>query len=150
MNVPECDGTCCAVIPWRTSPQELRRIWEEFPDADWDVHRVGNGADSLMIADMLVPISDEEAHERSERFGVAPDFVERAKEEGMALYKCKNWDEDTKLCTKYESRPDMCAAYPYERPCEHCGASGGCASMTGWRKREESATLTVCSNPERS
>lgn len=145
-TVPECEGQCCAVFPWPTPPAEMRRQWEDAPYADWDrIHAAGNGADQLMIADMLVPLTDEEADERCERFGIDPNFPALCAANGQKqLYTCKNWDEETKLCTVYEARPDMCATYPYAKTCFHCKVEGGCTNGPGWRKEENAGESEIC------
>jgi Fe-S-cluster containining protein len=133
-EVSACAGQCCAVFPWTTPPDKMRELWENTPRADWEVDGL-NGLDCLMIADMLIPLTPEEADERCERFGINPDFPRLCHEDGInQLYTCKNWDEETRLCTKYAARPDMCAAYPYEAACFHCKVEGGCKNGPGWRK----------------
>lgn len=133
-EVKECAGQCCAVFPWPTPPNTMRERWENFPRADHDVGS-HNGLDDLMIADMLVPLSEEEARERCVTFGINPEYVDKCADMGLEqLYTCKNWDEETKLCTKYDARPDMCATYPYETVCFHCNIKGGCKNGPGWRR----------------
>lgn len=71
-----------------------------------------------MLGEMLIPLTYEEATERAARFGVGN--IDKMKD--APLYTCKNWDEETRLCTVYDERPDMCRYYPYGRECDHgCG-----------------------------
>lgn len=137
MEVEGCGGQCCAVFPWGTRPARMREVWEEAPGADWEVGQWANGIDQLMIADMLIPLTREQAEERAARFGIRDDFVGRALADGRDLYTCKNWNEETRACGVYDARPDMCATYPYAAPCFHCTADGGCKEQTGWRRRLE-------------
>lgn len=38
---------------------------------------------------------------------------------GEGYFTCKNWDPATRLCGIYETRPEMCRAYP--EPGKVCG-----------------------------
>lgn len=121
MSVPcepdcNCDGRCCAVFFFPSTPREIKQRIEDNGDY--------NGLDGMMIANMLIRLTPAEARERAERFGIsAPESTEMQKwTEDTPLYTCKNWDEDTRLCKVYEVRPKMCADYPYGKPCGHgCG-----------------------------
>jgi len=35
-------------------------------------------------------------------------------------YTCRYWNPRTRLCTIYNTRPDMCRQYPYDTTCEYC------------------------------
>jgi Fe-S-cluster containining protein len=110
-----CTGKCCSVFNYTVTPDELRKRSEG---------REGYWADQdRFLADMLVELTPEEAVERSVRFGVQDptpeiDLVKWATDYGP-LYTCRHWDEETRLCTVYEDRPDMCRDYPYNRACQH-------------------------------
>lgn len=72
--------------------------------------------DGPYIADMLVPLTHDEAEARAKRFSVAPP------DKDTQFYSCRHWNEDTRLCMAYESRPGMCRKYPYDRACNFgCG-----------------------------
>lgn len=78
--------------------------------------------DDRYIADMLIPLTPEEADARLDRLGISTlRFADWHYKESAELFTCRHWDETTRLCTAYESRPAMCSEYPYERPCEWCG-----------------------------
>lgn len=158
MNVKSCEGQCCAVFPWPTAPDKMRENWENWPAADWDVLRDGNGVDTLMIADMLIPLSHDEARERAALFGINPEFIDKAIAAGSdELYTCRNWNEETRECGVYEARPDMCASYPYEGTCFHCREVGGCSLQDHkWRRKQAEGaglepecltTVTVSNRP---
>lgn len=139
MEVNACDGRCCAVFPFHRTPTDMRESWSDFSD---DISVDGrNGLDCLMIADMLIPLATDEAKDRCEQFGIDPKYVDLYEAEGMQGYTCKNWNEETRECGVYESRPDMCATYPYARECFHCGSDGGCANQSGWRRKAEGDVL---------
>lgn len=119
MSCGSCDGRCCAVFTFPRPPEDIRRLVES-----------GKGyVDGEFIADMLVPLTREEALERMERFDVQPivDGVEQTREEWTEncedrSYTCRHWDEDTRLCMAYDERPQMCRDYPYTDSCQHgCG-----------------------------
>lgn len=111
-----CSGACCAVFWLPHTPDELRaRTLEAEPDGTQTVL-----VDAAQIADMVIPLTPAEATARAERFEFpAPTRAE-------ALYTCRHWDEDTRLCTIYADRPGMCRGYPYGKACDHgCGFAGG-------------------------
>jgi Fe-S-cluster containining protein len=110
-TIKGCDGSCCAafVLQGSTYRQFRRRA-----------HRVRDGE---TIANMIIPISPKVANERLEAAG--SDERVTWKYRGMH-FTCKHWDPETKLCGIYEDRPSMCRDYPYEKPCVHCGVTGGC------------------------
>lgn len=64
---------------------------------------------------MLIPISHQEAVDRRARFGV--DLPVHA--DDGPFFRCRHWDETTRLCGIYDTRPAMCRDYPYGQPCEH-------------------------------
>lgn len=109
-----CSGKCCAVFNYPTAPDALRERSEGqegfWPDQD------------RFLADMLVALTPEEAQARMERFEISPpegmDLREWAENTGP-LYTCRHWDEDTRLCTVYADRPEMCREYPYASRCQH-------------------------------
>lgn len=100
-----CAGACCAVFT----------IWKDV----WDPKRRLSVEDGEYIADMLVAIPATEAAERARRFG---STYEPAASDGRVWFKCRHWDEETRLCTAYDERPRMCSEYPYGQGCDHsCG-----------------------------
>jgi Fe-S-cluster containining protein len=102
-----CTGACCAVFP-------LSLGYTMFNP------RINTALtpDNAYIADMLIPLTVEEADERMARLGYAPVVPA----EGWGLFTCRHWDEETRLCGAYETRPKMCSAYPYATTCERgCG-----------------------------
>ena len=99
-----CGGQCCAVFTVQ------KNVWEPKRRK-----RIEDGA---FIADMLVAITAEEAADRVRRFGSTYE----PKVDGRVWFKCRHWDEETRLCGVYEGRPYMCRDYPYEGECDHsCG-----------------------------
>lgn len=109
-----CDGRCCAVFPYPNTPAELR----EREDRD-----------SQFIADMLVPLTADEAYERMVKFGSFPIEFSNGWTPALVatapntspLYTCRHWDEQTGMCGAYDERPQMCRDYPYASGCLHCG-----------------------------
>lgn len=75
--------------------------------------------DAETLRDMLVPITYEEARERTRRLTVkGPDHHPSTQRH---FYICNRWDEETRMCTRYDERPEMCSAYPYDGECEMDG-----------------------------
>ena len=66
--------------------------------------------DGLEIAKMLVPVF----------------YVDRGNHDkfGSWYFTCRHFDKVKRLCTIYESRPEMCRTYPNGRRCSH---SIGCS-----------------------
>ena len=97
-----CDGRCCAVF---TTSSRLADLI-----ADPSAHQDGD-----YLLDMLIPLTLEQACERETMFGIplSSPFSER--------FTCRHWDEGTRLCTAYESRPAMCRDYPVGECAHGCG-----------------------------
>jgi Fe-S-cluster containining protein len=87
---------------------------------------------------MLIPLSRRQALARSRRLGY-PDPPKWGKD--YDLFTCKNWDEQTRLCGIYETRPNMCRDYPYEgRSCERgCGYALGQVDCERIAERKDAA-----------
>jgi Fe-S-cluster containining protein len=99
--------------------------------------------DDLLLLQILRPISDDEAEARGLTYDVRGSFGrslrginERPKN---GYYTCRAWDEDTRLCTIYEDRPNMCRGYPYGNACSH-----GC----DWQAPDEVLIETGYMTPE--
>lgn len=109
-----CDGRCCAIFWWSRTPEQL---------AAYPLLSGGATAEeSKFIADMLIPLSEEEARERIDKYGMPYTYEEATATAGRLLYTCRHWDSETRLCTAYEQRPWMCRTYPYGRGCTFgCG-----------------------------
>jgi Fe-S-cluster containining protein len=125
----ECSGKCCAVFNYPTTPDKLRLRSEGregfWPDQD------------RFLADMLVSLTPDEAEERALRFEITPPSgfnLASWAEQGL-LYTCRHWDEESRLCTVYEDRPQMCREYPYAGRCQHdCDCTFTCEThiRTKW------------------
>lgn len=109
-----CDGDCCVAfrVPYTI---------EQLADAD-----VGDQdkAEALDLAAMLIPLTVEQANDRQNQYvrGSKTGFTDY--DEGF-LYKCRHWDEETRLCRIYDDRPPMCRTFPYGRPCRYgCSCAG--------------------------
>lgn len=124
-SVSGCDGRCCSVFNYSATLDELRAR-----DTD----------EARYLVDMLIPLTPEQAKERALRFGATPPpgyTLDQWAAAGQA-YTCRHWDEDTRLCTAYETRPKMCSDYPYARRCEHgCGCYAPQTVIDEYLKYEE-------------
>lgn len=102
-----CAGACCSVFPL---PGYSKMASGQTVDPE-----------APMIVAMVIPLEDDEAIERYARLGygtLPPDYFA----DGLGLYTCRNWNEETRLCGIYDTRPVMCRDYPYGLPCERgCG-----------------------------
>lgn len=98
-----CGGACCATF---SLPN---RIFDNPDDHMSDDH--------VYVRDMAIPLTLEEAAERSERFGAAMTASDPG--EDRSFFTCRHWDEETRLCKAYDSRPKLCRDYPYDRACDH-------------------------------
>lgn len=105
-----CPGHCCVAFYLPTPHDRVEEIRRDLTDGE-------------QIADMIIPLTLEEANERLERFGSDREHV--AESDGY-LYTCRNFDESTRLCRIYDERPEMCRDYPYACP-------GGCEYECGYR-----------------
>lgn len=129
-----CTGKCCAVFNYPTPPDELRARWAKRPTTDRRCY------DDLLIASMLIELSPIDALARAEKFDITPPegyTLETWAENTPAMYTCRHWDEDTRLCGIYEDRPKMCRDYPYDNPCQHdcnCTYRPDEAVQEFWRK----------------
>jgi Fe-S-cluster containining protein len=104
-----CTGSCCVAFPLSKPLAYIAADADRIPDAP-------------TLLDMLEPISFEEACARWDRFA---DGYRPPPEPREEYFRCNRWDEETRLCIRYDDRPHMCRAYPYSdsgKNCEHgCG-----------------------------
>lgn len=109
-----CPGYCCAAFNWPRTIRSAKKHAKEVLDGE-------------QIANMLIPLTPKQARERYEKFAgrKVPRGIFAWKDRGHH-FTCKNWDEDSRLCKIYETRPQMCKGYPYGQVCQHgCGFKGG-------------------------
>jgi Fe-S-cluster containining protein len=84
----------------------------------------GDATELFTLLGMLEPITIKEAQARRAKFGGAP-LLEGADEE-VGWFKCRHWDETTRLCTIYDQRPWMCRIYPSTSKGEVCDHGCDC------------------------
>lgn len=128
-----CAGECCAVFFRASTPSEdaETRAWAD--QATTAEILDGGYAEAVQIARMVVPLSDEAAAVRARRFGIAEERVARmVAQDGDHLYTCRWWDEASRLCTTYATRPGMCRDYPYDFTCEHCAYEAPADVQATW------------------
>jgi Fe-S-cluster containining protein len=103
-----CRGACCAVFP----------LHQGFAMFNPRMGTASLSAENTQIAQMIVPLTQDEADARMDRLGY--DRVVQG--EGYGLFTCAHWDEGSRQCGIYADRPDMCRKYPYDEACERgCG-----------------------------
>ena len=99
-----CLGDCCAAFFYPTHKDELKSA-------------VPRTRDEQTIKGMLIPLTIREMQARRKKFGVEGNLAD--KDTSGHWYKCRHWDENTRLCTIYTQRPQMCRDYPYAGKCEY-------------------------------
>jgi len=122
--MPECVGTCCVAffLPYKKDEFENRATKKDASD---EIRKVN---------DMIIPVTNSTVRRRRNKFGMALGI--RKENEGH-YFKCKHWDEETKLCNDYENRPVMCRDYPYDKVCSM--GCNGCAPSDIVEKYEQQA-----------
>lgn len=112
-----CDGRCCALFTY-TIP--LEQVADRYAAGE-----SSHPEHDLQLLELLYPLTYDEALERGVKYGITGLFGEglgigNPPENGY--YSCRAWDEETRLCAIYDTRPQMCRGYPYGRGCQHgCG-----------------------------
>ena len=114
-GVSACTGECC-----------LNLAFDVGPDG-WDDKNDGG-----IIADMLLPVTQEDAALYKEHFfpfgrGISTKTAQHH-------YLCRHWDESTRLCGIHDSKPEVCRDYPYDAPCVYCGFEESEDVIAKWRK----------------
>jgi Fe-S-cluster containining protein len=100
-----CSGICCAAFTMSHSLGYMREHQATIRDGAY-------------IVDMLIPLTYDEAIVRRYQFGhksgpLASDDLE------SEYFTCRHWNETTRQCGAYESRPGMCRKFPYAgKPCD--------------------------------
>lgn len=74
--------------------------------------------EAAQMSAMLEPITVEEANARQLDLVRGGLTLFTPEDEGH-LFKCHNWDEETRMCGIYEDRPPMCRTFPYGEPCRY-------------------------------
>lgn len=110
----KCQGDCCVAFKVPFTLQELAEGNVEDNDVE----------EAMVMAEMLEPLTVDEANQRQKSLVVGnPTNFTDADED--RLFMCKKWDEETRLCTDYENRPDMCRDFPYGKSCRYgCSCKG--------------------------
>lgn len=117
----ECNGCgqCCEVVAlsYRQTQADILKLRGEIPEdeAKW-------------AKECLVPMSRRVVKELQPdllHLMVPPPHMVNARlRAGTVIpfyYSCKNWDSETKMCTDYENRPNLCKGFPWfdGRPSPH-------------------------------
>ena len=114
-----CPCTCCAAFHLPYTLTQLRRgVHPEKPNTV--LHQ------PEQIATMVIPLTPKQANERLLEFdGAEPgERPFRWRDRGHH-FTCRHWDEETRLCTIYPDRPNMCRDFPYGKGCQYgCGCEG--------------------------
>lgn len=95
------------------SPAALAALAEEF----------GAHSEQHQVANMLVSLGEDFVGPCRHSYG--PTGAR------SYWYRCRNYDTESRLCTAYDSRPDMCRNYPYRSTCRYldCAAPYGVAAV---------------------
>lgn len=109
-----CQGDCCVAfrVPYTMEELEAGDVGDQ------------DQAEAFVLAEMLEPLTLQEFMDRQDEFVLGARTRVTEEDDGH-LYKCKKWDEETRLCTDYENRPPMCRTFPYDKPCRYgCSCTG--------------------------
>jgi Fe-S-cluster containining protein len=101
MTPRTCPGYCCEAFYLPFTPDEMTPP------------RMSHIIEGQYIRQMVLPLTADAAAMRR-----GYDCLEPPEEVGHT-YSCRYFDERTRLCVQYESRPAMCRDYPYGKPCDH-------------------------------
>lgn len=104
-----CLGNCCREFALPATPDALR---QDAANAE-ERGELALRDEFLKIADLAVPVRTISKDDPM------PNGKPYAGEGEVPIYTCRFFDLVTKNCTTYETRPNMCRGYPYDRPCEH-------------------------------
>lgn len=108
-----CTGACCLDIGLRVSPEEMKESYEAWLKKPNLVMANGNKNSTIwheiwLIYPMLKFLRKDKIH---------PEFPWQKQLETIYHYECKHFDKKKKICTIYDSRPDMCSSYPNKEYC---------------------------------
>jgi Fe-S-cluster containining protein len=119
-----CPGKCCAVFALPYPRDQLRERFD------------ATQRDREFIADMVIPLTSQQAVERAKRFQLAPLDAQAP---GSHFFTCRHWDETSRLCTAYAERPAMCRDYPYDGDCHHgCSYRSSAETRRRWLMSRQS------------
>lgn len=104
--VSTCTGDCCVVF---TLPYDYEQVREKM-------HVIEDGT---FIADMLVPLTKDQAAKRVAELMSATGQAAFEGDDTKHYFTCVHWDESTRRCGAYDERPRMCRGYPYGNECQH-------------------------------
>lgn len=82
--------------------------------------RTPNGKESYLIIDPEELVDDGRDDLRPLIYQL--HVVVEDKGEVYGEFGCTAWDSQTKLCTIYTTRPEICRRFPATSPCLRCGA----------------------------
>lgn len=126
-----CDGRCCAVFPLQKGALERMAA--------------GLVTDGAFVVDMVIPLTRRQASDRARRFGYKLPWRSRVFARGYDLFTCRHWNEETRLCSVYADRPQLCREYPYDHACDHadCCYTAPEKTRSRWRRirREQAKDL---------
>ena len=108
-----CTGQCCTIF--QIYGMTLDELKAKFPEKD-------RSADNQAVIDMLVALSPEEQQRRHEATPTVPrpGWVYNP---ATPFFTCRHFDEATRNCLIYETRPAMCRDYPYGKQCGFVGCT---------------------------
>lgn len=123
-----CTGDCCSSFPVANVEADTHEgIVSKLLASAWgsDPH-----PDDRFIAEMVIP---------------------NGFDRGVPMFTCKWWDVETRLCTVWENRPDMCRGYPNYpgHECPHPDCDGDCDHGCTYRVPQDEVWEVHAPCPER-
>lgn len=105
-----CNGDCCIAFPLSSTPDQIAGF-----------RHPASAREAMTILGMIEPLTPLEAANRRAQFGNTHPVSSEEK-----YFKCRHWNETTRLCSKYYERPWLCRTYPNsDKGCEHgCDCKG--------------------------
>lgn len=114
-----CIGSCCERFVLDLSIHKLKKSYEKWYQCKGNfIYRgkeVSIVKDIHLIYPMVIPLDG----------GKKMDFdpATGEKSSGCYHYSCKHYNNKEKMCTIYDTRPEMCRGYPYGNACRYKGCS---------------------------
>jgi len=126
-EIQRCTGSCCVAFMLPEGPEFYKKDYEVYLEWVKDKAKSRPSTTEIeIISPMLIYhglgwwyyTTDTFLSEKEE-----PTWKEDGCDPPTHHYTCKHFDVETRDCTIYESRPNMCRLYPYDGVCKLKGCT---------------------------